>query len=75
MTAYTAADLSSRPMHSTIYIKLPGRPIPLRFTRTTEQHWKRTDGQADGCTWATHEQLANIASQGAVTNPFTGGTP
>lgn len=75
MTTYTARDFELRRANSTVYIKLPDRPIPLRFTRTTEQHWKRTDGQSDGLTWVTHAELADIANAGYVTNPFTGGTP
>lgn len=74
MTAYAAPDFSARPIGATVYIKLPDHRIPLRFTRTTELHWKRTDGQADGLTWVTHAELAKIASRGYITNPFTGGT-
>lgn len=74
MTSYTARDFELRRANSTVYIKLPGHPLPLRFTRTTEQHWKRDDGQSDGRTWATHQQLADLANKGIVTNPFTGGT-
>ena len=71
MTPHAAPDFSTRRVGSSIYIKLPDRPIPLRFTRTTEHHWKRTDGLAVGRQWVTHEELAVLANQGHVTNPFT----
>ncbi|WP_104086530.1 hypothetical protein [Arthrobacter sp. GMC3] len=74
MTAYTPADLAARKYGATLYLQMPGQRLPWRFTKVTETGWKRTDGLAHG-QWVSHEQLADIANEGIITNPFTKETP
>lgn len=71
MTAYTPADLAARKYGATIYLQMPGQRLPWRFTKVTETGWKRVDGLARPNQWVSNEQLADLANEGTITNPFT----
>jgi len=55
-----------------IYVQIPDRPRPLRFTKYSNR-WKRTDGFAPPGTWITHQALAVLGT--IVPPPFQKGTP